>query len=72
MVPNHALPMKKTVEAYNKKRVAQCTTDDVFIKEYNSVSEASKATNVNRSGIQQFLNGKYGFAQFGGFIWKYV
>ena len=68
----HALPMKKTVEAYNRKKVAQFTIDNVFIKEYNSVSEASKATNVNRSGIQQFLNGKYGFAQFGGFIWKYA
>ncbi len=68
----HSLPTRNIVAAYNKKRVAQYTTDDVFIKEFNSVSEASKATNVNRSGIQQFLNGKYGFAQFGGFIWKYV
>lgn len=68
----HALPMKKPTIAYNKKKVAQFTTDNVFIKEYNSVSQASKETNVNRSGIQQFLNGKYGFAQFGGFIWKYI
>ena len=68
----HALPTRKTPEAYNKKKVAQFTIDNVFIKEYNSVSQASKETNVNRSGIQQFLNGKYGFAQFGGFIWKYV
>lgn len=68
----HALPMRKPTTAYNKKKVAQFTIDNVFIKEYNSVSQASKETNVNRSGIQQFLNGKYGFAQFGGFIWKYV
>ena len=68
----HALPMKKPTIAYNKKKVAQFTIDNVFIKEYNSVSQASKETNVNRSGIQQFLNGKYGFAQFGGFIWKYI
>jgi hypothetical protein len=47
----HSLPTRKTVPAYNKKRVAQYTTDDVFIKEYNSVSEASKATNVNRSDL---------------------
>jgi hypothetical protein len=68
----HSLPMKKPTIAYNRKKVAQFTIDNAFIKEYNSVSQASKETNVNRSGIQQFLNGKYGFAQFGGFIWKYL
>jgi hypothetical protein len=68
----HSISIRKTPEAYNKKKIAQFTIDDIFIKQYNSISQASKETNVDRSGIQQFLNGKYGFTQIGGFIWKYV
>lgn len=40
-----------------------------FIKEYDSIAEASRQTNVSETGIRHNLTGKY--TQAGGYRWKY-
>lgn len=45
-----------------------CNLEGNFIKEFNSISEASKKTNTNRTSLSQCLNGKLKSANK--FIWK--
>jgi hypothetical protein len=40
-----------------------------FIKEFNSIEEASKITNINQSGISNVCNGKQKTS--GKFIWLF-
>ena len=67
----HAKALQPFTPAHNKRKVKQFSIEGVFLKEYNSVSEAAKETWINRSGIQQYLNNKRNFKHIGGFIWKY-
>jgi hypothetical protein len=67
----HAAQFRLGKPAHNMRKVKQFTIEGVFLKEYNSVSEAAKETGINRSGIQQYLNNKRSFKHIGGFIWKY-
>lgn len=53
------------------KPVLQYTLDMVFIKEYASVSEASRQTGISHAHITECCNGKYGLKTAGGYIWKY-
>ena len=48
----------------------QYSKDNVFIKEYNSISEASRELNISHHNIERILYGRGKLA--GGFIWKYV
>jgi group I intron endonuclease len=54
----------------NCKKVSQYDLNNNFIKEYNSISEASQILNISRSSIQRCCDGKYKTAKE--FIWKYV
>ena len=57
----------------NRKPVAQYTKDGVFIKEYNSIKEASKATGINSRNICNCLSPKQLKSKSaGGYIWKYI
>ena len=54
----------------NCKKVFQYDLNNNFIKEYNSISEASKLLNICRSSIQRCCDGKYKTTKE--YIWKYV
>jgi group I intron endonuclease len=54
----------------NNKKVAQYSLDNNFIKEFNSISDASKYVNISRSSIQRCCDGKYKSTR--NFMWKYV
>lgn len=49
-------------------KIQQCTLDGVFVKEFDSVSEAAKQTSTNRSSISSCISGKLKSAN--GFLWK--
>jgi hypothetical protein len=70
----HALPFKAKCEAApNRRKVAQWTKDKTErLAIFHSVSEAAKATNGNRSAIQQCLGEKYCTKYSGGFYWEYI
>lgn len=53
----------------NVKQIIQLSLDEKFIKQYPSVSEASKNTNISITSISNCLRGYSKSA--GGFIWKY-
>ncbi len=68
-----AINIKKHREAMTKatgRKVAQYTKDNIFVKEYISIAEAGRITDIKKSNIQQVLSGNTNTA--GGFIWKYV
>lgn len=52
------------------KKVIQYTTNNEFIKEYISISEAGRTSGVKKRNIQQVLSGRTKTA--GGYIWKYA
>ena len=52
------------------KKVNQYTTNNEFIKEYISISEAGRTSGVKKRNIQQVLSGKNKTA--GGYIWKFA
>lgn len=64
-VENHRKIMTKSLG----KPVIQYTADGVFVKEYPSISEAGRTSDVNMKNIQRTLHGHSKTA--GGFIWKY-
>ena len=53
-----------------KKKVQQYNIHGEFLKEYNSVSEASKFTDCNKSGIAKVCRGER--KSCGGYIWQYI
>lgn len=48
--------------------VGQYTADGKLLREYNSVADAEKETNISRDSIKKVVNGKAKTA--GGYIWK--
>ena len=52
------------------KKVAQYTKDNILIREYNSIAEAGRLSEVTSSNIRHVLSGNSKTA--GGYIWKYV
>ena len=68
----HSVSSRLDIPAHNKRRVDQYSLDGKLLDTFDCVSDASSKTNVNRSGIQQFLSNKYGRRQCGGFVWKYT
>lgn len=54
----------------NKKKVGQYTIDGIFIKEYESTTDAQKQLKLTRLHASDVCNGKR--KSSGGFIWKYV
>lgn len=72
-VNSRNLNIEKHREAMTKatcRKVSQYTNNNEYIRDYNSISEAGRISNVKKSNIQQVLLGKTKTA--GGFIWKYV
>jgi len=53
----------------NKRMVEQYTIDGIYIKTFNSITEASKATNGTTSNISKCCKGAR--KSVGGYIWKY-
>lgn len=54
----------------NKKKVGQYTIDGIFIKEYESTTEAQKQLKFTHLHVSDVCKGKR--KSSGGFIWKYV
>lgn len=67
---NNLINPVKGKEHYKAKKIKQYTKDNIFIKEYFSVAEASKQTNILRSAISMCLTKQSNSA--GGFIWRYA
>lgn len=61
--------LKIDIKNNNVKYVVQYSTDGKYIKEYKSISDASKETGVQVNSIIKNCKGVYKSA--GGFIWKY-
>lgn len=57
------------VKLYEGKKVLQYNRDGSFVKEYNSIKDASKSVGISRCGISLCLTGKQYTA--GGYTWKY-
>ena len=53
-----------------KKKIIQCDLDDNFIKEYESISEASRQTGINIMSISCCANKKR--KSGGGYLWHFV
>lgn len=51
------------------RKISQYSKENIFIKEYNSTSEASRELNINHKNIERILYGRGKLA--GGFIWRY-
>lgn len=52
------------------KTVIQYSKDNIFVREYNSIGDASRLSNISKRNIQHSLSGRTKTA--GGYIWKYV
>lgn len=68
-VKNNLINPVKGKKHYKSKKIRQYTKDNKFIKEYFSITEASKQTKILRSAISMCLTKKNKTA--GGFIWRY-
>lgn len=55
---------------YNEKKIIQLTVDDVVIKTYNSVKQASIENQILNTSINNCLKGRSN--QSGGYKWKYL
>lgn len=55
-----------------KKKVGQYDKNNLFIKEFESVKEASRITNISNIGIRNVCNSKKSYYTAGGFIWKFI
>jgi len=60
----------KIVIINNKKRIVQLTLNNIFIKEFESISEAEKQTSILRINISKCCLGKRN--KTGGFKWMYL
>ena len=55
---------------YKAKPIYQYTKDGIFIKEWQSISEASRVLNINNSNLSMCAGGKRSVA--GGYRWSYA
>lgn len=70
------LPESEVIEAntnnrhkYKGKKVCQFLLDGTYVNTYNTITEASKSSNIHRCAIGQCLNNGKNVA--GGYMWKY-
>ena len=62
---------KHGLTIYGKRRIIQYSLDGKFIKEYNSIKEASIITGINKNTIQKVCS-NYGYQKTaGGYKWAY-
>jgi hypothetical protein len=54
----------------NRIKISQLTKDGKFIKNWDSLTDASKALNINKSSISNCIRNKPKHKSCGGFIWK--
>lgn len=65
----HEIHRKESMRPKPKK-IAQYTKDGAFIREWESLTEATKELGVGFSALSGCLHGRY--SQAGGFIWKFI
>ena len=53
------------------KAILQYTKEGIFIKEFDSISDAARDLEIGLGNLWECLNKKYGRKTAGGFIWKY-
>jgi hypothetical protein len=63
---------KSGAEHSKSKKVGQYDLNSNLIKEYFSVTEANKVTNICMTTIVNCCNKKYNHKTAGGYIWKYI
>ena len=64
-IENHRKNMAKA----RGKPIQQFTLDNVFLNEFESISEAARQMEINKTGIQHCVNGRANTA--GGYLWKF-
>lgn len=63
---------KHGLSVYGKRRVCQYTVNNEFVKEYDSIIDASKATGISKVTIQKVCS-HYGYQKTaGGYKWEYA
>lgn len=66
---NRSISHKNTIVPNRWKKVVQYTKDDVFVREWESLTKASNETNTLISSITSCCRGKFKTAN--GYIWRY-
>jgi group I intron endonuclease len=61
---------RKAMTAKLGKKIKQYSKEGVFIKEFQSIKEASREAGISASNIQHTLSGRNNTS--GGYIWKFV
>lgn len=56
----------------NKKRIGKFNNEEKLLEEFNSISDASKLTNISRQTISKVCNNIIPYKTAGGFIWKFI
>lgn len=71
----HAFDMglisKENLARSHQKKIDQFDSNNHLIKTWRSIKEAGENLNLSRSGISRCCNGRKGYSQVGGFIWKF-
>ena len=55
-----------------KKKINQYTKDNIFIKSFDSITEASSELNIDASKIGKVCNNIKYYKTAGGYIWKFI
>jgi len=66
----HSLEHSRKIGKANSKSVLQFSKDNIFIKQFDSMIDASIKLNIHNSSISEVCNNKRKTA--GGFIWRYA
>jgi hypothetical protein len=61
--------MSQALKGKGIKPILQFTLDNIFIREWDSATTASRELNINQSNITKVCKGK--IKTCGGFIWRY-
>lgn len=67
---NHLKGCKAAVKV-NSKPILQYTLDGEFVKEYPSITEASRQTGIWHSNISNCCNGHKNYSHAGNYKWRY-
>jgi hypothetical protein len=67
--PSHKRALADPAELCNRKAIIQTTVDGIYVNDFSSITEASKATKVNVGNISSVCQGKLKSA--GGYHWNY-
>lgn len=69
---NNPLTVNNCSTSANKKNIIQLDKNGFVLKEWHSITIASKTLGISKSNIINCCKNKYGFKSAGGYKWQYV